>query len=96
MPGRSDAAPTSDDTPDYSSVAGGSDASDSGQSSPDQNRMQVVRTIRQITSQIDAIAQQFPEFAESARAASQALVKGAVTITGNQQGQGKSGAPPAQ
>lgn len=87
-------AAATDDSPDASSIAGG--ASDNGQPSPDQDRNGAVQTVRQITSQIQAIAQQFPEFAEAARAANQALVKGAVAITGNSRDQGKSGAPPAQ
>lgn len=95
MPGRDSG--TDDQTPDYSSIAGGDPSTQqTGEPSPDDARMTVVRTIRQLTSQIDSIAQQFPEFSEAARGASQMLMKGAAAITGGQRGPGKAGTPPAQ
>lgn len=96
MPDRASAAPSEDlsgvvpaqsDQPDQPPPG-------ASQAASGDNRTQAVRMIRQLTTQIDALAQQFPEASEAARAASQALVKAAVSITGNSQDQGKSAAPP--
>jgi len=94
MPDRASAAPAEDlsgvvpQKPDQPDTEGAANAA------PEQGRTEAVRMIRQLTTQIDALAQQFPEAAEAARAASQALVKAAVSITGNSQDQGKAAAPP--
>ena len=92
MPTR-DAAPPPDD---LSGVVPERPAQPDAQASSQASngRTEAVRMIRQLTSQIDALVQQFPEAAEAAKAASQALVKAAVTITGNSQDQGKAAAPP--
>ncbi len=96
MPARG-AAPTDDDDEDTSSLvpaSGGDDGSDS--SDQDAARIGAIRLVRQFTSQIEAIAKQFPELAEAASAANKALVEGAVAMAGNKSGPGKSGSPPMQ
>ncbi len=92
MPTRDSAAPPDD----LSGVVAPQPAQPDPQASaqPNAGRTEAVRMIRQLTAQIDALVTQFPEAAEAAKAASQALVKAAVTITGNSPDQGKAAAPP--
>jgi hypothetical protein len=95
MPSRG-AAPA-DDEEDSSSLvpaSGGDEAA--GGSDQEEARTGAIKMVHQLTSQIEAIAKQFPEFAKAGSAASKALVEGAVAMAGNKRGPGKAGSPPMQ
>ena len=96
MPSRGGAQPSPSDSPESSNPSSLISQPDKPEQSngPDELSDAIIRKIRDLHTTIDAIARQFPEFADAGREAQDALTKGMSKIVSKQRSPQQGGATP--